>query len=82
MGAMRPWHWIMVLLVIIIVFGASRLPSIAKNVGQSAKILKKEMHELTEDEEPRLKSENPVQAEPDTLPSPSQQPGSDSSNAS
>lgn len=52
MGTMRPWHWIVVLLVIVVVFGASRLPNIAKNVGQSAKVLKKEMRELTEDDDP------------------------------
>lgn len=82
MGAMRPMHWLMVLVVIVIVFGASRLPNIAKNVGQSAKILKKEMHELTEDDEARLKSENPVQPDPDTLSSPTQHPGSDPTNPS
>ncbi|MDO5719526.1 MAG: twin-arginine translocase TatA/TatE family subunit [Actinomycetaceae bacterium] len=57
MGAMRPWHWIVVLLVIVVVFGASRLPNIAKNVGQSAKVLKKEMRELTEDDDPILRGD-------------------------
>lgn len=57
MGTMRPWHWIVVLLVIVVVFGASRLPNIAKNVGQSAKVLKKEMRELTDDDDPILRGE-------------------------
>ncbi|MDT3767660.1 twin-arginine translocase TatA/TatE family subunit [Gleimia hominis] len=46
---MRPWHWVVVIIVLVVVFGASKLPDIAKNVGKSAKVLKKEMQELTED---------------------------------
>lgn len=49
---MKPIHIIVLLLVIIIVFGAAKLPDIARSIGQSAKILKKEMKELTEDEKP------------------------------
>lgn len=47
---LKPWHIIVVLVVLVVLFGANRLPNIAKNVGQSAKVLKKEMRELTEDE--------------------------------
>lgn len=46
---MRPTHWIIVILVVIIIFGASKLPDIARNLGKSAKILKKEMRELQDD---------------------------------
>lgn len=52
MGALKLWHIIVVLIVLIVVFGANKLPDIARNIGQSAKVLKKEMKELTEDEEP------------------------------
>lgn len=37
-------------LVVIVIFGASKLPDIARNLGKSAKILKKEMRELNEDD--------------------------------
>lgn len=47
---MKPSHIIILLIVILVVFGASKLPDIAKSVGQSAKILKKEMRELQEDD--------------------------------
>lgn len=33
MGAMRPWHIIVLVIVLIIVFGASKLPDIAQNIG-------------------------------------------------
>lgn len=50
---LKPWHIIVLIIVLLIVFGASKLPDIAKNLGKSAKIMKKEMRELTEDEEPK-----------------------------
>ena len=50
MGAMRPWHWIVLLVVVLLLFGAKRLPDLAKSVGQSLKIFKKEIKELQEDD--------------------------------
>lgn len=46
---MKPSHIIVLVIVILVVFGASKLPEIAKSIGQSAKILKKEMRELNDD---------------------------------
>lgn len=37
------WHLLIVLAVILLLFGAARLPALAKSVGQSARILKGEM---------------------------------------
>lgn len=39
------WHALIVLAVIILVFGASKLPELAKSVGQSLRILKAEAGE-------------------------------------
>ncbi|MFC5369949.1 Sec-independent protein translocase subunit TatA [Arcanobacterium bovis] len=55
---MKPAHIIILLVVIIVVFGAAKLPDIARSIGQSAKILKKEMKELTEDDKPNPPSQN------------------------
>lgn len=52
MGAMRPWHWLVLLVVVLLLFGAKRLPDLAKSVGQSLKIFKKEIKELQEDDAP------------------------------
>ncbi|EEH63362.1 twin arginine-targeting protein translocase, TatA/E family [Gleimia coleocanis DSM 15436] len=49
-GAFKPWHIFVLIVVLVLLFGASKLPEIAKNVGKSAKVLKKEMKELTEDD--------------------------------
>ena len=46
---MRPIHWIIVFVVVLVLFGAQKLPELAKSIGQSAKILKKEMNDLSED---------------------------------
>jgi sec-independent protein translocase protein TatA len=49
-----PWKILIVALVIIVLFGSKKLPSAARSLGQSMRILKKEVHGLHEDEpEPR-----------------------------
>lgn len=48
----KPSHIIVLVIVLIIIFGAAKLPDIAKSIGQSAKVFKKEMKELTEDVPP------------------------------
>lgn len=41
---------IIILIVLVLVFGASKLPSIASSLGKSLKIFKKEVTELRDDE--------------------------------
>jgi len=36
------WHLILLLAVLLLLFGAARLPALAKGVGQSVRILKRE----------------------------------------
>ncbi|ADH92948.1 twin-arginine translocase TatA/TatE family subunit [Arcanobacterium haemolyticum] len=55
---MKPSHLVVVIFVLIIIFGASKLPSIAKSIGQSAKVLKKEMKELQDDVQPEAIEES------------------------
>ena len=42
---------LIILLIVVLFFGASRLPSLAKSLGQSARELKKGLEEGAEDEE-------------------------------
>lgn len=49
MNALKPWHVIVLLIVILLLFGAKRLPDLAKSVGESLKIFKNEMKDLTDD---------------------------------
>lgn len=51
MGAMSPTHWLIVLGVLVLLFGAKKLPDLARSVGQSTRVLKGEMRGLKDDEE-------------------------------
>ncbi|TPW76217.1 twin-arginine translocase TatA/TatE family subunit [Schumannella soli] len=42
-NAFTGWHLLLVLAVIVLIFGATKLPALARSVGQSAKILKSEL---------------------------------------
>ena len=46
---MRPIHWIIVSIVVLVLFGAQKLPDLARSIGKSAKILKEEMNDLSQD---------------------------------
>ena len=35
--------WVIILVVVLLLFGATRLPALAKSLGQSAKVFRKEM---------------------------------------
>lgn len=49
MGAMSPTHWLIVIVVFVLLFGAKKLPDMARSVGQSARVLKGEMKGLRND---------------------------------
>lgn len=42
-------HILIVLLIVLLLFGASRLPDIARNVGRSMRVMKDEIKDLRED---------------------------------
>ena len=50
MGSWSIWHWIVVLVIVVLVFGTKRLTSGAKDVGNAVKEFKKGMRD--EDEKP------------------------------
>ncbi|HEU0192317.1 MAG TPA: Sec-independent protein translocase subunit TatA [Mycobacterium sp.] len=52
MGSLSPWHWAILLIVVILLFGAKRLPDTARSLGKSLRIFKSEMHELQSDGNP------------------------------
>jgi sec-independent protein translocase protein TatA len=45
------WHFLIILLVILLLFGAAKLPALARSVGQSARVFKGEMKEMRKDDE-------------------------------
>ena len=49
MGLLKPWHIAVLVVVLILLFGAKRLPDAARSLGRSMRILKAETKGLTED---------------------------------
>jgi sec-independent protein translocase protein TatA len=49
MGALRPWHIFIVVGVLVLLFGAKKLPDAARSLGRSMRILKAETKGLQED---------------------------------
>lgn len=80
----KPIHIVVLVLVILLVFGAKKLPEIAGSVGKSMKVFKKEVKELREDDVPEQYSPapqlQPGQGQPPTYGQP-QQPYAQQSQA-
>ena len=47
------WHLLIVLAVILLLFGAAKLPALAQSLGQSARVFKGEMKAMKNDDESR-----------------------------
>ncbi|MGM7665908.1 twin-arginine translocase TatA/TatE family subunit [Microbacterium sp. A93] len=52
-----PHLWI-ILIIIVLLFGAAKLPALAKSLGQSARLFKGEMKALKEDDAPAASSDS------------------------
>lgn len=55
MGSFSIWHWLIVLLVVLLVFGTRNLPNIGKDLGNAIKGFKegvKEVKDTTDTTEP------------------------------
>jgi sec-independent protein translocase protein TatA len=50
MGALRPWHIAVLVVVLVVLFGAKRLPDAARSLGRSLRIFKAETKNLMEDD--------------------------------
>jgi sec-independent protein translocase protein TatA len=49
-GELSAWHWAVVLVVAVMLFGSRRLPDAARSVGRSVRILRAELRGGTEPE--------------------------------
>ncbi len=47
---LKPWHIIVLVVVLILLFGAKRLPDAARSLGRSLRIIKAETRGLKEDD--------------------------------
>lgn len=53
MGSLSIWHWLIVLLIAVLVFGTKRLSSIGTDLGSAVKGFRKAMSDADQDEPPR-----------------------------
>jgi sec-independent protein translocase protein TatA len=53
-----PWKILIIAVVIIVLFGSRKLPHAARSLGQSMRILKKEVQGLHEDDQESLSQDN------------------------
>jgi len=81
MGELSPWHLLIVAAVFMLLFGANKLPHMARSVGQSMRIFKAETRALSGEKEPEQlqrpqPQQNPQPAHQPTPPAQSAQPPS------
>ncbi|MEO3759194.1 Sec-independent protein translocase subunit TatA [Mycobacterium sp. B14F4] len=60
MGGLQPWHWVIVIAVFVLLFGAKKLPDAARSLGKSMRIFKSEIKEMQADS----KADTPPSATP------------------
>ena len=59
MNALKPWHLVVLAVVLLVLFGAKRLPDSARSLGRSLRIFKSEVQELNKDASDGDKKTNP-----------------------
>ena len=47
-GLLAPWHWIILVVVLLLIFGPSKLPGIASSLGKGVASVKKEIKDVTD----------------------------------
>jgi sec-independent protein translocase protein TatA len=52
MGSFSPWHWLVVLLIVVLVFGTGKLRNLGKDLGGAIKGFKEGMREGGSEEKP------------------------------
>jgi sec-independent protein translocase protein TatA len=53
MGEFSPWHLVIVAAMFVLLFGANKLPQMARSVGQSMRIFKAEICAVSGENEPQ-----------------------------
>ncbi|EID56222.1 Sec-independent protein translocase subunit TatA [Saccharomonospora xinjiangensis] len=76
MNALQPWHLIILVLVVVLLFGAKRLPDAARSIGKSMKVFKAETKDLRESGQSSDPAATAAQAAPVTEPDTRQLPQS------
>jgi sec-independent protein translocase protein TatA len=55
-GADAPWHWFILAVLVVVLFGYRKLPDAARSLGRSLRIFKTEIKGMSEDDAARAAS--------------------------
>ncbi|WP_378146367.1 Sec-independent protein translocase subunit TatA [Cnuibacter sp. UC19_7] len=61
-------HLIVILLVVLLLFGATRLPALSRSLGQSMRIFRKEVKSMKDDDQAPAGTTSPTVADTSTTP--------------
>lgn len=53
------WHVVILVAIVVLLFGATRLPALARSIGQSARILRQEVAALHDDDDKSDRAADP-----------------------
>ena len=73
------WHFLIILAVILLLFGAAKLPALAKSMGQSARVFKGEMKAMKDED--TTDGQDGISREPPRAEAPVSQTTADASRA-
>jgi sec-independent protein translocase protein TatA len=62
MGALKPWHIIVICVLLVLLFGAKRLPDAARSLGRSLRIIKAETKGLIDEDNDVAEKAEPQQS--------------------
>ncbi|MDQ1295015.1 MAG: sec-independent protein translocase protein TatA [Actinomycetota bacterium] len=60
MRAFEPWHMLVLLVVVAVLFGSKRLPDAARGLGRSLRIFKSEINQMREDDKSPRQADAPT----------------------
>jgi len=69
-GSLSPWHWAIIAILVIVLFGAKKLPDAARSLGKSMRIFKSEMREMQNEGKAEAPSLQTPSATPAVTPQP------------
>ncbi|MFF4407511.1 Sec-independent protein translocase subunit TatA [Streptomyces sp. NPDC001262] len=64
-NALEPWHLLILVVVVVLIFGSKKLPDMARALGKSMRILRSETRAMKDDDVP-----NEPHPEPEPAPGP------------
>ncbi len=63
MAGLTGWHLLALVVIVLLLFGAAKLPALAKSMGQSARVFKGEMKAMREEDGPAAPAAPATQTE-------------------